>query len=45
VAYNFTCFYSTLRCSPAMTAGVSKMLWDVAGGLGGAAGDFRTGIT
>lgn len=30
MAYNFTRIHSTLKCSPAMAAGVSKTLWDVA---------------
>lgn len=30
MAYNFTRIHSTLKCSPAMAAGVSKRLWDVA---------------
>lgn len=30
MAYNFVRIHSTLKCSPAMAAGVSKRLWDVA---------------
>jgi hypothetical protein len=30
MAYNFTRIHGSLRCSPAMAAGVSKALWDVA---------------
>jgi hypothetical protein len=29
MAYNFTRIHSTLKCSPAIAAGVSKRLWDV----------------
>ena len=29
MAYNFTRIHGSLRCSPAMAAGVSKTLWDV----------------
>ena len=28
--YNFTRIHRSLRCSPAMAAGVSERLWDVA---------------
>ncbi len=28
--YNFVRIHKTLRCSPAMAAGVTKRLWDVA---------------
>jgi IS1 family transposase len=30
MAYNFTRIHGTVKCSPAMAAGVSKRLWDVA---------------
>ena len=30
MAYNFTRIHGTLRCSPAMAAGVSNTLWAVA---------------
>ena len=30
MAYNFTRIHRSLRCSPAMAAGVSERLWDVA---------------
>src|SRR6202045_2307508 len=30
MAYNFARIHSTRKCSPAMAAGVSKRLWDVA---------------
>jgi len=30
MAYNFTRIHGTLKCSPAMAAGVSKTLWEVA---------------
>ena len=29
-SYNFTKIHSTLRCTPAMAAGVTDRLWDVA---------------
>ena len=30
MAYNFVRIHGSLRCSPAMAAGVSKTLWDIA---------------
>jgi hypothetical protein len=28
--YNFVCIHGSLRCSPAMAAGVTKKLWEIA---------------
>jgi hypothetical protein len=29
MAYNFCRIHSTLRCSPAMKAGITQKLWDI----------------
>ena len=36
--YNFVHIHQTLRCTPAMAAGVSETLWEVAGMVRGAGG-------